>query len=552
MTLPTARLSFGDYQLDLVGGRLNRGNTPVAVTPKAFAVLQYLAERPGQLVSKKDLLGAVWPNVFVGDAVLKTTIRDIRRALGDDSHTPRFIETAHRRGYRFIAPVITEQPPAVRTEISPPRVRYARSGRVNIAYQVVGDGPVDVVFVMGWVSHLEYFWNEPSFARFLARLASNARLILFDKRGTGLSDPVPIDQLPTLEQRLDDVRAVMQAAGSERAVLIGVSEGGPLCSVFAATYPDRTQALVMIGSYARRLQDDDYPWGPSRAEHERFCQTIVDEWGGPVGLEERAPSKVHDPAFREWWASYLRMGASPGAAVALTRMNAEIDIRGVLSSVRVPTLVLHRSGDRCLKVEEGRYLASRIPGATFVELAGDDHLPFIGDQDGVIREIDQFITRTQLHTHAQTASERVLASVLTVTWADHLQARIDTTLRPIFDREVASARGHRLGRSSDRLVASFDGPGRAVRCGTTLIHAAVQSGVAARGGLHIGERMLTDVSDPVAQFSADMADAAVPGQLYVSRTVADLLPGSGLRFEHRGQLAMPVTGNAIAVLAVVS
>jgi DNA-binding winged helix-turn-helix (wHTH) protein len=292
VTSPPARLTFGEYQLDLVSGRLNRGNTPVAVTPKAFAVLQHLAERPGQLVSKKDLLAAVWPNVFVGDAVLKTTIRDIRRALGDDSQTPRFIETAHRRGYRFIAPVVTEQPAAVRTEISPPRVRYARSGRVNIAYQVIGHGSVDVVFVMGWVSHLEYFWNEPSFARFLDRLASNARLILFDKRGTGRSDPVPIDQLPSLEQRLDDVRAVMHAAGSERAVLIGVSEGGPLCSVFAATYPDRTQALVMIGSYARRLRDDDYPWGPSRAEHERFCETIVEEWGGPVGLEERAPSRV--------------------------------------------------------------------------------------------------------------------------------------------------------------------------------------------------------------------------------------------------------------------
>ncbi len=232
-----------------------------------------------------------------------------------------------------------------------------------------------------------------------------------------------------------------------------------------------------------------------------------------MGLEERAPSKVNDPAFREWWASYLRMGASPGAAVALTRMNAEIDIRGVLSSVRVPTLVLHRSGDRCLKVEEGRYLASHIPGATFVELAGDDHLPFIGDQEAMLREIEQFLTRTQVRTHAPAASERVLASVLTVTWQADPRAPIDTTLRPIFDREVASARGHRLGVSPDRLVASFDGPGRAVRCGTTLIDAAIQSGVAARGGLHIGERMLTDDSDPVLQFSADMAAAAVPGQL---------------------------------------
>ena len=290
-------------------------------------------------------------------------------------------------------------------------MHYAHSEGVNIAYEVVGSGPRDIVFVMGWVSHLEYFWNEPSFARFLLRLASHARLILFDKRGTGRSDPVPISQLPTMEQRLDDVRAVMEAAGSERAVLMGVSEGGPLCSLFAATYPARTEALVMIGSYARRLRDEDYPWGATPEERDQFCQTIIDEWGGPVGIEERAPSRANDPAFREWWASYLRMGASPGAAVALTRMNAAIDIRDVLPSIRVPTLVLHRTGDRCLKVEEGRFLASRIPGAEFIELPGDDHLPFVGDQDAILGAVEQFLARPP----ARTVDNRLLASVLTVT-----------------------------------------------------------------------------------------------------------------------------------------
>ena len=183
-------------------------------------------------------------------------------------------------------------------------------------------------------------------ARFLERLSRMARLILFDKRGTGLSDRVSITELPTLEQRMDDVRAVMEAAGSRRAVLLGVSEGGPLCTLFAATHPARTEALVMIGSYARRMRADDYPWGTTQEERDAFCRTILDEWGGPVGIEERAPSRAHDPAFREWWASYLRMGASPGAAVALTRMNAAIDVRGVLPTIRVPTLVLHRTGDR--------------------------------------------------------------------------------------------------------------------------------------------------------------------------------------------------------------
>jgi pimeloyl-ACP methyl ester carboxylesterase len=459
--------------------------------------------------------------------VLKTAIRDVRRALGDDSQTPRYIETAHRRGYRFIAPV------AVATDISParvdraaPRVRYARSGSVNIAYQVVGNGPIDLVFVMGWVSHLEYFWNEPSFARFLKQLASATRLIIFDKRGTGLSDPVPINQLPTLEQRLDDVRAVMVAAGSTRAVLMGVSEGGPLCSVFAATYPERTEALVMIGSYARRLQDDDYPWGPTREQHARFCQTIIDDWGGPVGLEARAPSKADDPAFREWWASYLRMGASPGAAVALTRMNAEIDIRDVLPSVRVPTLVLHRTGDRLLKVEEGRFLASRIPGATFVELPGDDHLPFVGDQDAILHEIEKFLART----HHRPSTDRVLASVLTVLWDGRDRRENEAGLRPTIEREVAAARGHVVTVADDRAVASFDGPGRAVRCGAALIAAAKTSGTAARAGVHIGERVLADQNDHVVRTSTEIARTAPPGDVYVSRTVVDLLPGSGLEF----------------------
>jgi pimeloyl-ACP methyl ester carboxylesterase len=218
-------------------------------------------------------------------------------------------------------------------------------------------------------------------------------LILFDKRGTGLSDPVPISELPSLEQRMDDVQAVMQAAGSTRAVLMGVSEGGPLCTLFAATHPGQTAALVMIGSYARRLWAEDYPWGPTREERDRFLQTIIDEWGGPVGIEERAPSRALDPAFRNWWAAYLRMGASPGAAVALTRMNAEVDVRDVLPTIRVPALVIHRTGDRLLKIEEGRYLASLIPGATMVELPGEDHLPFVGDQLALLTAISQFLAQ---------------------------------------------------------------------------------------------------------------------------------------------------------------
>jgi len=542
-------LTFGEYRLDAVSGHLYRGAVPVPLTPKAFALLRYLAEHAGRLVPKQELLDAVWPGVFVGDAVLKVSIREVRKSLDDDPRAPRFIETAHRRGYRFMAPVTggEVQPAEPAAPVMPAagghRVSYARSGNVNIAYQVVGSGPVDLVFVMGWVSHLEYFWSEPSFARFLGRLASMARLILFDKRGTGLSDPVPVTQLPTLEQRLDDVRAVMEAVGSERAVLLGVSEGGPLCSLFAATYPAKTEALVMIGSYARRMRDEDYPWGTTREERDAFCDSIVDEWGGPVGIDVRAPSRAADPAFREWWASYLRMGSSPGAAVALTRMNAEIDIRDVLPSIRVPTLVLHRHGDRCLKVEEGRYLASRIPGATFIELPGEDHLPFVGNQDEILVEIERFLS----HAHVRTGPERVLATVLTVT-SDAGPADAEH-LRRVFAREVTWYRGRSLDASGEPLVALFDGPGRAVQCGCSVAAVAQRSRIAVRAGVHIGECETSEPRGPIVEISRNIAATAGPGEVIVSRMVVDLVPGSGLQFVDRGALRLPGLARDLPVLA---
>jgi len=536
-------LTFGEYRLDPASGHLYRGEQAVALTPKAFALLHYLAARAGRLVRKTELLSAIWPGVFVGDAVLKSSIRELRKALGDDSQQPRFIETAHRRGYRFIAPTAAADPAA--PPVTAPRVSYAHSGHVNIAYQVVGSGPVDLVFVMGWVSHLEYFWNEPSFARFLERLSGMARLILFDKRGTGLSDRVSEPELPSLEQRMDDVRAVMEAAGSERAVLLGVSEGGPLCSLFAATHPAKTDALVMIGSYARRLRDDHYPWGVTREERDRFCQTILDEWGGPVGIDERAPSRATDAAFRDWWASYLRMGASPGAALALTRMNADIDIRDVLPSIRVPTLVLHRTGDRCLKVEEGRYLASLIPGATFVEQPGEDHLPFVGDQGAMLGEIERFLERT----HEPRELERVLASVLVVRSGRGEGG--GEALGNAFSREVARWRGQIVDGEGARLVALFDGPGRAAQCGAALMARARDLGLGVSAGVHIGECHREAREGPIFEVADALAGAAGPGEVHVSRTVVDLVPGSGLRFDDRGVMRAGTPAREVPVLAVV-
>ncbi len=470
---------FGSFRLDPADRLLLRDGQVVPLTPKALDTLVVLLEHHGHMVSKEELIERVWPDAFVELNNLAQNVSALRRALGEREGGPRFIETVSRRGYRFVAPMrveattepvplAAEQPHASRVgaprlaATALPETRYARSGDVNIAYQVVGEGPFDLVFVMGWVSHLEYFWTEPSFARFLNRLASFSRLILFDKRGTGLSDRVTV--LPSLEQRMDDVRAVMDAAGSREAALLGVSEGGPLCTLFAATYPEKTRALVTIGSYARRLRTEEYPWGPTAEAREAFYQEIQTHWGGPVGIAERAPSRMHDPVFRDWWSAYLRMGASPGAALALTKMNADIDVRHVLPSVRVPTLVLHRSHDQCLVVEEGRYLASRIPGARMVELPGEDHLPFVGDQDALLDEVEDFLTGSR--HGADQEPDLVLA---TVVWTG-LPASVDppataTTRWLAFAAREIRAVSRTPGpppRQSGRVVRR-PGPGRAVR-----------------------------------------------------------------------------------------
>jgi pimeloyl-ACP methyl ester carboxylesterase/DNA-binding winged helix-turn-helix (wHTH) protein/class 3 adenylate cyclase len=561
-TSPPATFVFGEFRLDQANATLLRHDLPVALTPKAFSVLEYLAQHAGRLVTKDEFMATLWPDVFVGDAALKVCVREIRRALGDDPQHPRFVETAHRRGYRFIAPVkiitsTTADAPLVDTghsEALPARVaepqapptRYAKSGDVNIAYQVIGDGPIDLVFVMGWVSHIDYFWREPSFAKFLHRLASFSRLILFDKRGTGLSDRVV--ELPTLEQRMDDVRAVLDAVGSRQAALLGVSEGGPLCSLYATTYPERTLALVMIGTYAKRQWAPDYPWAPTSEQRAAFLDEIQHQWGGPVGLGVRAPSMVNDTAFRDWWSTYLRMGASPGAALALTTMNAEIDIRHVLPAIRVPTLILHRVEDRCLNIEEARYIAGQIPGATLVELPGDDHLPFVGDQEAMLTEIERFLEGRRDGVDAN----RVLATIVS---ADVTEAASAGVSREAFEaharKEVEWYRGRLLDLSASRLQAAFDGPARAIRCATSLVAAAPRFHRRMRAGLHTGECEVEGLTmrGSAVELSSRLSQTAVTGDVLVSRTVRDLVAGSGLVFEPRGSRQLADDGGQWEVFA---
>lgn len=428
-------------------------------------------------------------------------------------------------------------------EMTAPMTHYAKSGDVNIAYQVAGRGDLDLVYVPGWISNVERNWEEPSYARFLTRLASFARVILFDKRGTGLSDRVAEHQLPTLEQRMDDVRAVMDAAGSERAALLGVSEGGPMCALFAATYPDRTTALILYGSYARRARADDYPWGRSPEDQAAFLREIDEGWGGPVGLANRAPSMMDDRRFVDWWSTYLRHSASPTACRLLTEMNHQVDVRDILPSVHVPTLVVHREGDRVMHVDEARFIADRVPEARLVLLTGDDHLPWVGDQDAILEEIEEFLTGVR---HGP-EFDRILATILfvdLVSSTERVAALGDRRWRELVGRfhalareEIDRFRGRLVDTAGDGFLATFDGPARAIRCARSVIEGVRQLDLEARAGLHTGEVELAgdDIRGIAVHLAARVLGLAAPGEILVSSTVRDLVAGSGLSFEDRGQ-----------------
>jgi pimeloyl-ACP methyl ester carboxylesterase/DNA-binding CsgD family transcriptional regulator len=417
-----------------------------------------------------------------------------------------------------------------------PETTYAKSGDVSIAYQVIGSGSQDLVLVMGWATNLDLFWQEPSFARFLKRLASFSRLILFDKRGTGLSDRV--SELPGIEQRMDDVRAVLDAAGSQKATLMGVSEGGAMCALFAHAYPERTSSLIMSGCFARRSWAPDYPWGTTTEEGESFLKQIEKGWGGPVALARRAPSLATDEHFRQWWARYLRVSASPAAAIALAKMNLQIDIRDVLPNIAVPTLILHRRDDLAIPVEGSRYMAARIPGAILVELPGRDHLPFVGDQDALLDEVQDFLAGERPNREPRRALVTVLvteicrpteaaATFREKSWGEMVESYADVVRRMLAEFGGREARSTGVG-----FVASFDSPARAIECARAVIDAARVAGIAVRGGLHAGECDI--LNDGIAGLAVDVAARVMahagPGDTAVSPTVKELVEGSGISF----------------------
>jgi class 3 adenylate cyclase len=420
------------------------------------------------------------------------------------------------------------------------RISYAKSGDLSIAYRIVGEGDLDVVVVPGFVSHAELLWEHPTAARFMRRLASFARVVTYDKRGQGLSDR-PADP-PTLEDSMDDLRTVLEASTSDEAVVLGISEGGPMSMLFAATHPERVSALILYGTYAKLVAAPDYPWGVPDDVLDGWGELMRREWGGPVGVRFWAPSMEDDAEFTDWWGRLLRQGTGPAGAIALIDLYRELDVRGVLSSISMPTLILQRSDDQIVRVGQGRYLAEHIPGARYVEQPGRDHLAWVGDQDAILDEIEEFLLGSRRVQEPERALTTVLftdivgstekaAEIGDRRWRDLLE-RHDAIVR----RQLEIYRGSEVKTMGDGFLATFDGPARAIRCAAAIRDELAAIGIEVRVGIHTGEVELigSDVGGMAVNIGARIGDLADSGELLVSSTVRELVVGSGLEFSDRG------------------
>jgi pimeloyl-ACP methyl ester carboxylesterase/class 3 adenylate cyclase len=423
----------------------------------------------------------------------------------------------------------------------PPEIRYAKSGDVHIAYQVFGQGPDNLIVIPGFISHIEHIWDSPDQAVWFNHVARRARVVMFDKRGTGLSDR--LGQLPGLDQRMDDARAVMDAAGIERAAIMGVSEGGSLAALFAASHPERCSSLILYGSFAR-FSD----WFPTKQKFDGFLNYIETAWGTGNSVAAFAPSKKGDAEFKRWWGRFERLGGSPSAVISLMRMNSGINIENILPSISVPTLVLHRTEDPTVSIQAGRFLAAHIPGAKLIELDGPDHAYYIGDNAIQIADlVADFTARPGADAQSIAASRRMLATILFTdivdstsraselgdrAWRELLQAH-DATVR----REIARFRGNEVKSLGDGFLVLFDGPARAIHCAQAITEAVAALGIQIRAGLHTGEveRTEADVLGVAVHLAARIMATAGGGEVVISRTVKDLVAGSGIEFDSIGE-----------------
>lgn len=510
---------FEELELDPDRLELRRRGRPVPVQPLVLSLLRYLIETRDRVVPKEELLRHVWAAPYVTDSALARAVSQARRALGDDGH--ELIRTHARRGYRFAAVVeVVDEPESSTTDFRP---RYVRCGDVHIAYSVLGAGSgIDVVVVGGWTFPMAAIFEWPPARRFCERLAGIGRLILFDKRGTGLSDRV--SNLPGLEQRIEDLDAVLEATGSQRPVLLGVSEGGPMCLLYAALRATRVRGLVLLGAFARMGRTADYPCGWAPADLDRLRNYIRHAWGGGETILALCPDRAEEPAFRRWAAEAERTGASPGAALQLLEMNEAIDVREILTAIHVPTRVFHARDDRVLSADAGRYLASRIPGARFVELPGSSHAPWDVQVDRLLALLDELPEAPEAG-----AEERFLATVLCLHLPEDAARGRTASLRRA--RERLAAAGLEVLPGGPPLLALGERPARAIELALAEI-ACAEHGGRERAGLATSEltRHMGRVDGAAMHLARSLAVSAPPGRVAVTRTVRDLVAGSGLRF----------------------
>ena len=534
------RYRFGEQVLDTETRELCRGDDPIEVEPQVFDVLGFLLAHRDRVVTKEELLDQIWGDRFVSESALTTRIKQARQAVGDTGQRQALIKTSHGRGYRFVGDVeeVTSKPvrprPSHAAVTSIPRTRYANGDGASIAYQTLGEGP-DIVFIAGFTTNVEVQWEHPNIATFLRRLASFSRVTILDKRGVGLSDRLPHDNPPSLETRADDVLAVMQAAGIAHATVLGSSEGGSLCALFAASHPERVEKLVLHNTWL----------APSEIGllSDRSLDSMSRHWGDGSTLALLGPTLGDDASGRELLARLERQAATPRAARLLVDLISEIDISSALGAISVPTLVLHRTDDPVIPLVQGERLAERIKGARFIELPGSDHWIFSGDLDSLLEPIEEFVTGSP---PAPTITDRHLATVLFVDIVDSTtsaQQMGDKAWTGVLDQfqmavahVIAEHRGEVVNTTGDGAVAIFDGPGRAVHAAGAIRAAAAPLGLTVRCGLHTAEieRRGVDIAGIGVHIASRVSSAAVPGEVWVSRTVTDLVAGTGLIFEPRG------------------
>lgn len=526
---------FGGYELDETRFELTRAGQPVPVEPQVLELLIFLIEHRDRAVSRDEIFATIWKGRIVSDTTLSSRIKTARRTIGDDGEKQQYIKTIHGRGFRFIGAVElreADEPPPVTARTAPrverrPKTRYARSGDVHVAFQTFGSGPLNMVLTPGFVSHIDNYWDEPFLAAWLTRLGEVARIAMFDKRGTGMSDRVTA--LPGMDERMDDVRAVMDAADFESAYILGISEGGSLATLFAAHHPERCNGLILYGAFAQFKY-----W--FRASLQGLFDYIESDWGTGNSLPQFAPSLADDSRYREWWGKFERLGATPGAAIALMTMNSRIDMADVLPSIRVPCLVIHRDEDVVIDVEAGRELAKHIPGARYLEIAGKDHLPWVGNSDEIVAAIAAFVHRPE----ESTPPDRALATIVLIRLEQQAR-RTKNSAEVMIRREFSRFRANHVEGRSGEFLATFDGPTRALECSVTLSRMLHQADIAQRIGVHTGEVGIQDdaLEGLAIGILSDVCGHARDGQVLVSRTVSDLVAGSGITLEDRGEHHLP-------------